>query len=215
MNCLLEKYIPVAELVARTFGDCCEVVLHDLSEPQKSVAYTVNNHVTGRTVGQSFDHLITKVLLSQDFRDDCAANYMACDIPGKIIKSSTAIIRDENNAIIGAFCVNVDITAASNMNVALSGFLGQAAHSIEKAPESGVEVIGNVMEIVDDIIGKVISSKDVTSLTRENKLDILSFLYDKGIFLIKGTIEKVSEKLGISRVTVYSYLDEIKKRGQA
>ena len=34
---------------------------------------------------------------------------------------------------------------------------------------------------------------------------------DKGVFLIKGAIDKVAERLNISKVTVYSYLDEIKK----
>jgi predicted transcriptional regulator YheO len=34
----------------------------------------------------------------------------------------------------------------------------------------------------------------------------------KGIFLIKGAIDKVAEKLNISKVTVYSYLDEIKDK---
>jgi predicted transcriptional regulator YheO len=33
----------------------------------------------------------------------------------------------------------------------------------------------------------------------------------KGVFLIKGAVEKVAEKLNISKVTVYSYLDAIKK----
>lgn len=32
----------------------------------------------------------------------------------------------------------------------------------------------------------------------------------KGVFLIKGSIDKVKEKMNISKVTVYSYLDEIK-----
>lgn len=34
---------------------------------------------------------------------------------------------------------------------------------------------------------------------------------DKGVFLIKGAIDKVAERLNISKVTVYSYLDKIKK----
>ena len=34
---------------------------------------------------------------------------------------------------------------------------------------------------------------------------------DKGLFLIKGAADKVAERMNISKVTVYSYLDEIRK----
>ena len=33
---------------------------------------------------------------------------------------------------------------------------------------------------------------------------------EKGIFLVKGTVEKVAEIMGVTKVTVYSYLDEAK-----
>lgn len=32
----------------------------------------------------------------------------------------------------------------------------------------------------------------------------------RGVFLVKGAIDRVAEKLGISKVTVYSYLDEVR-----
>ncbi|MCV6900685.1 PAS domain-containing protein, partial [Escherichia coli] len=54
---LLESYIPLAKSTAKMFGPNCEVVIHDLTNPQASVMFTVNNHVTGREIGQSFDHL--------------------------------------------------------------------------------------------------------------------------------------------------------------
>ena len=57
MNPFIAQFVPVADLIAQTFGPDCEVVLHDLSTPQKSVVYTVNNQVTGRQLGQSFDRL--------------------------------------------------------------------------------------------------------------------------------------------------------------
>ena len=52
---ILAQYIPLAHMIAQTIGDDCEVVLHDLENPQQSVVYIVNNRVTGRQVGQSFD----------------------------------------------------------------------------------------------------------------------------------------------------------------
>ena len=37
---------------------------------------------------------------------------------------------------------------------------------------------------------------------------------EKDVFLMKGSIEKAAEKLGVNKVTIYSYLDEARgKRG--
>ena len=35
-------------------------------------------------------------------------------------------------------------------------------------------------------------------------------MYLKGIFLMKKAVDQVGAKLGISRVTVYSYIDEVR-----
>ena len=76
MNKDLQKYVPIANMIAKTFGRQCEVVIHDLSIPQNSVVYTLNNHVTGRQIGQPFEHLVKEVLLSKNFDGDSTVNYM-------------------------------------------------------------------------------------------------------------------------------------------
>lgn len=206
----LQKYIPIANLIANTFGKNCEVVIHDLAKPQNSVVYTVNNHVTGRQIGQSFDHLVKQVLLSRNFAGDYTANYMTVTESGKKIKSSTALIRDGEGEIIGALCVNYDLAAMNSVMEFLNEFLNVEQTKTEK----DVEPFDNVIKIVDDLIDKIIDSDNIDNLKRKEKIDLISFMDKKGIFLIKGSIDKVAEKLNISKVTVYSYLDEIKKNSE-
>ncbi len=206
-NKALETYIPIANLIAQTFGKNCEVVLHDLSIPQNSVVYTVNNHVTGRQVGQPFEHLIKDVLLSKNFENDCTANYRTTTIAGKKIKSSTALLRDAKGEVIGALCVNYDLSPLNDMKILLDEFMDTQQEKIE----STVEPFDNVIEIVEDLINKMIGNSSVTTLKRKDKIELIQFMDKKGVFLIKGAIEKVAEKLNISKVTVYSYLDAIKK----
>ena len=207
MNAELKKYIPIANMIAKTFGRQCEVVIHDLSIPQNSVVYTLNNHVTGRQIGQSFEHLVKEVLLSKNFDGDCTANYMTVIKDGREIKSSTTLLRDSGGKPIGALCINVDVKPLKD---AMS-FLGDLLNVEQAKPEEDVEPFSNVMEIVDDLIDKIIDQDNVDNLKRKDKLDLIQFMDDKGVFLIKGAIDKVAERLNISKVTVYSYLDEIKK----
>ena len=71
----LKPYIAVADMIANTFGKDCEVVVHDLEDPEHSVVYVANNKVTGREIGQSFYTLVSKVMLSEALVDDHADNY--------------------------------------------------------------------------------------------------------------------------------------------
>ncbi|GAA0721250.1 helix-turn-helix transcriptional regulator [Clostridium malenominatum] len=210
INKELERLIPVANLIAKTFGKHCEVVIHDLSHPQSSVVYTVNNIVTGREVGQGFDHLVKQVLLSKKFKDDCSVNYMTKTKDGKKIKSSTALIRDSKGKVIGALCVNYDLDVYLNFKEVFEDLL----YVEEQVIDEEVEPFPNVAEIVDDLIDKIIEMDGVDELKRKDKIELIRFMEKKGIFLMKGAIDKVAEKLGISKVTVYSYLDIIKKEGE-
>lgn len=212
MNPILEKYIPIANMIADTFGSCCEVVIHDLDIPENSVVYTRNNHVTQRAVGQSFDHLIKNVLLSKDFRNDCTSNYVSIQDNGKKIKSSTAIIRNNNNKAIGALCVNIDITALETAMDYIQDILGSITSTSNNMLPEEVEVIPNIQEIVDELIDKIINHHDLFHMSRDERIDIIRFMYEKGIFHIKGSISKVAEKMNISKVTIYSYLDEVKSQ---
>ncbi|MDD4599903.1 Transcriptional regulator DauR [bioreactor metagenome] len=207
MNKELEKFIPIANVIAKTFGKNCEVVLHDLSIPQNSVVYTVHNHVTGREVGQPFEHLVKQVLLSKDFDSDYAANYLTVTKTGKEIKSSTALIRDSQDKVIGALCINYDFQPMKQLKDFIDEFVAVGA----KRPEPELAAFDHVIDIVDDLIDKIIGNSNPDHLKRKDKIALVNFMDKKGIFLIKGALEKVADKLNISKVTVYSYLDELKK----
>ncbi|MEN6411912.1 MAG: PAS domain-containing protein [Veillonellales bacterium] len=203
----LQHLIPIANMIAKTFGTNCEVVVHDLSIPQNSVVYTVNNHVTGRKVGQTFEHLIKDVLLSKKFEDDFTANYVTTTENGKEMKSSTALIRNIEGRVIGALCINYDLENFKNAKCLLDEFLAVEQETIS----DDFEPLANVTEIADELINKIISNSDIGKMKRKDKIELIHFMDKKGLFFIKGNIEKVAEKLNISKVTVYSYLDEIKR----
>jgi len=210
MNPILENFIPVAKLISQTFGSHCEVIIHDFSKPQNSVVYTENNVVTNRNIGESFtEYFVKEVLLSRKFNNDCCANYIMEGKDGKKIKSSTALIRDLNDKVIGALCVNIDLTHISQFMEELGGLIGLPESMAPAAEE--VEVVPSILEIVDDIIDKTIGDQDVENMSRDQKIALIRFMNDRQIFTIKGTLDKVADRMNISKVTVYSYLDEIKK----
>lgn len=209
MHKLLESLIPVAETVGRTFGKSCEVVLHDLTTPENSVVYVVNGTVTGRKKGQTFDHLLKFVLLNKNFRDDYTVNYIVETEDGRKVKSSSALIRDDEDEVIGMLCINYDLSVINRIKEELDVFLPPSCQETAPAgPE--VRTDQNVSTIVDGLIDRIISDRKKRELTKQDNLEIIKFMDDKGIFLVKGAIDKVAACLGLSKVTIYGYLDIVR-----
>lgn len=204
MNPLLKSYFPIADMIAGTFGRDCEVAVHDLEHPERSVVYVANGSVTGRKEGQSFDHLVKNVLLNSRYQDDRVINY-TFHVNGKTIRSSSALIRDGQNSVIGMLCINYDLTRCQHMKEEIDAFLSAGGEEeIVDEPDQ------TVMEVIDNLILKIIGDTNVRELPRKRLVELVKFMDDKGIFLVKGAMDKVAELMGVSRVTIYSYLDEAK-----
>ncbi len=214
MHVLLKSLIPIAETIGKTFGNRCEVVLHDLTIPEKSVVYTVNGDVTGRREGQTFDRLVRSVLLNKNFTRDYAVNYTFETEDGRRIKSSSFLVRDEAGEVVGVFCVNYDITFMKTLHDELELFLPMQEDSSVICPEMAADQ--DVTTVVDTLIDNIVSGRKKQGLTKQDNLEMIRFMDDKGIFLVKGAIDKVAACMGLSKVTIYGYLDTVRgKNGKS
>jgi len=52
--------------------------------------------------------------------------------------------------------------------------------------------------------------KPVSSMKKDDKKEVVRYLNSKQFFLVKGAIEEIAERLGVTRYTIYNYLAEIK-----
>jgi hypothetical protein len=62
--------------------------------------------------------------------------------------------------------------------------------------------IGGLIEAAERGMGK-----DVGSMSRTEKQQVVRFLDDRGAFLIRRAVEDVADRLGVTRFTIYNYLD--------
>ncbi|NMD37994.1 MAG: transcriptional regulator [Christensenellaceae bacterium] len=205
----IRLYIPFIDMLGETLGPDVEIVLHDLSHPQSSVVYAVNTEVTGRKVGQSFNYLIDRVLLSPRFNGTYLSNYKFISKDGKTIRSSSIFLRNKENQAIGAICININVNhieKASNFFNKFLIFPDDKYHGNTSQDVFHVEDIVN--EIIDNIITKYLVSIEPD---RNEKLAVIRKMDEQGVFLAKSAIDRVAERMNISKVTIYSYLDEIRK----
>lgn len=144
-------HFPVADRIAATFGPCCEAAIHDFHSPETSVVH-VAGQVTGRKVGQSFDHLIKNVLLSKDFQNDQSNNYVFQTPTGRTIKSSSVLLRDGGH-VIGMLCINYDLTIGQSFYQQMAAFYGGTQ---EDAANGEVDAADDVTSIIDGLIDSIL-----------------------------------------------------------
>jgi len=213
---LLDSYVPIAKGIASTFGKRCEVVIHDLSIPKRSIRHIFNQEVSGRKVGDGIRDLVLDVLRSPNFKEDMLANYESVSPLGRKTKSTTIVIRNPNKRVIGCLCINFDISSMDETKKILEDFLTTGSPLLPADEE--VEVQNkDVEEILEYIIDKTIadfSGGTARRLSREEMIEIVRYLERKGVFLIKGSVELVAAKLKVSRFTIYSYIKEARVEGQ-
>lgn len=204
---IIKRYIPIAQGIAGTFGNNCEVVLHDFADLKKSIVVIENGKVTGRSDTSSMtDHSLEQVKAGETEKD--IINYSGKGSDGRLIKSTTMFIRDDHDKVIGCLCINYDVTEFAIAKKALSELL-DFGHEAEKIDPSSKKINDVLKEVVEAKLGEV--GKPVAYLNKEEKVNIVQELDGQGVFLIKGAIDYVAEILCVSRYTIYNYLDETRE----
>jgi predicted transcriptional regulator YheO len=205
INPIILKFIPMVTGISKTFGKNCEVVLHEFKDLKKSIVAIENGHVTGRSINSPMTELsLNKV--REGTVDSDIINYSEKTIDGRILKSSTMFIKDDEENYIGCLCINIDITdfiAAKNL---LGDIMKIGNNEIEENKKNKVNII--LSDIVKSTIKEL--GKPVIYLSKDEKVLIVNNLDNQGAFLIKGAIDYVAKILQVSKYTIYNYLDEIK-----
>jgi len=207
---LFEVLQRIADGLTKVFGDACEVVIHDLSDPEHSVVHVSNGRVTDRHIGDGIRDM-AMVLRSPRFKDDTLAPYLSETRAGRRIKAMTTVIRDEDENIVGAFCLNLDLEPFLQARNLVEGLVGglPIESPEEEAPIRDQGMLTILQHIIRQTIDKV--GVPVAEMDKGTKVRIVRFLDEREVFKIKGAVDDVAERLAVSRYTVYNYLDEARR----
>ncbi|MDD3212817.1 MAG: helix-turn-helix transcriptional regulator [Eubacteriales bacterium] len=193
-----------------------EIVLHDLSkEYDHTIVDIRNGHVTGRKIGDCGSNLGLEVLRGTVENGD-RYNYVTHTRTGKILRSSTMFIHNEEGRVVGSICINKDITESLKMEEFLRNenkYSLSHEENTEMEHETKEVFFNNISELLEYMLQSALShvGKQVTLMDREDKCKFLKYLDDKGVFVISKSGERVCEFLGISKFTLYNYLDSVRK----
>lgn len=196
------------------FGSSCEVVIHDLTKKNldKSIVYIENGHVSNRHAGDGPSGIVLETLRSDPAKVKDRLAYLTRTEDGRILKSSTLYIRDDNGKVAYIFSINYDITALLAAENAVHSLVQtEPESSAENGPADAPQTIThNVTELLDLLIEQAIAKvgKPVALMNKDDKTAVVQYLNNAGAFLITKSGDKVSSLLGISKFTLYSYMDK-------
>lgn len=194
----------IAKAVAAQFGNNCEVVVHELLsvDSQSTVVAIENGHVSQRAVGAGPSQVVLEAMREgREISDHL--NYLTKTRDGRILRSSTVFIRDDADKPVGIFAINYDLTDLMMAQSVINALAGSPE-------EDGIARIPtNVNELLDDLLEQSVKlvGKPVPMMNKEDKIKAIGFLNDAGALLITKSGDKIARYFGISKYTLYAYLD--------
>ena len=190
----------LAKGIADMFGSNCETVIHDFSDPSHPILAIYHGHVSGRSVGSTLD--LMGIAEKVNFEGD-VVNLLATTSSGQQVKSSTFSI--EGDGYHFGFGVNYDFTALTYANRILLDLMHTEVdfHSaVYKSRDAG---IGDLFEEAVHRIGK-----PIREMAKSDRLRVIEQLQELDAFSYRRAVPYVAAHLGVSRYTIYKYLDEVK-----
>jgi len=196
----------LAKGIASQFGPNCEVVVHDMSQnyTDNSIVAIENGHVTSRKIGDGPSMAVLDALRGDQSKLQDHSSYLTKTKDGRVLKSTTIYIRDQHKKVIGIFSINFDITNLMMIENALNPLISATSTQSEsnRIPQNVNDLL---IELIEESVRQV--GKPVPLMTRDDKVKAIKFLNDRGALLITKSGDKISKYFGISKYTLYSYID--------
>ena len=203
----------LADAIVSMFGRHCEVVIHDLThltDLSHSLIYVAGD-VTHRKPGAPITNVVVKALHEEGNEVKNQYNYRTMTSDGHILKSSNIYIRNSRGRVIGALCVNFDITEFLNTVSLLQSFVrtedNDSALKRETFASSANETIDSLIE---QAVGEM--GKQPSAMSTAERIKCIELLEHNGTFHIKGAVGYVARLMGVTKFTVYRYLQDIRSR---
>ena len=215
------QYTALVDFLAGTLGPGYEIVLQDIDGASGEIIAIANNSLSGRKLGDALTGNAARLLESRVYEEhDSVLNYMSEAENGRTIRSSSLFIKDSAGTPVGLLCINFDSERFEAIGSELlrlvhpDSFINMVRSDAAKPAEDPLERFGESSdELMKNILNEVLSEFDTDpfSAGAADRQRLISALYGRGLFKIKGATQFVIDKLGFSQASVYRYLAKAKK----
>jgi predicted transcriptional regulator YheO len=199
---IIDSYKNVVDALASYLGEAFEIVLHQLDDLDHSLIKAANEFHSGRGEGAPITDLALSLL--EDInknQPELFRTYYSKSKYGKPVKSVTTVICGEKGRAIGLLCINMYLDSPLSALLQSFGSSETKGYIQESYINDSEELICQALEKIRDEV-----ERSGTILVSQKNKEIVTILYHQGIFRLKNAVKIISEKLNISRNTVYLHI---------
>nr|WP_051095309.1 PAS domain-containing protein [Streptomyces sp. LaPpAH-108] len=199
---LIRETEKIAVALGRMFPGLCEVVLHDLRDPEHAIR-AIENNLSGREVGDSATEL--GLLRIADPRyPGVVQNYPNRFPDGRPAKSTSIGIKNRAGDYVAALCLNLDVSVLSPVALTLDRLVATGTEHPDEPPESlGERTARELRTAVETHAAR--RGGTPRTLSRDAKRELVRSLHRDGYFASRDAARTIADLLGVSRATVYNY----------
>ncbi|QBS38834.1 transcriptional regulator [Nocardia sp. CS682] len=199
---LLAEAEKIAGAIGRMFPGLCEVVLHDLRNPQHAIR-AIENNLSGRQVGDSATELGLARIADPDY-PSVIQNYPNRFPDGRPVKSTSIGIKNRQGRYVAALCLNLDVSSLSPLTRTLANLVAtEVAHGGEVLETLRDRTSRELRETIEAFAAA--RSHTPRSLPVDAKRELVKQLRRDGYFESSGSAQTIADLLGVSRASVYNY----------
>jgi predicted transcriptional regulator YheO len=199
---LLREGEKIVEALGKMFAPCCEVILHDLTQPDHSIV-AIECPLSGRAVGESVTEMGLARIQNPEF-PDIVQNYANTFPDGRPAKSTSIGLRNSEGTCIAAICLNLDISLFGAAQRALA----QLTTPDKITPPVQETLRARSLERLRETIETFAAQHNVQPrlLSTVQRRELLRMLNDSGLLHLRNAIAVTAEVLGTTRATIYNVL---------
>jgi predicted transcriptional regulator YheO len=201
---LMREASKITSALGEMFSPICEVVLHDLMNPEHAIIQ-IENNLSGRSIGDSATELGLARIVDSSF-PEVLANYANSFSDGRPVKSTSIGLKNKSGKYIAAICLNLDISYLKSVSAHLD--------QLTRIKSAAAPVDEHLTRRPADVSAKILAfaakrNRDPRALTSDEKSEILRELVDEGALERRGAAETIAAVLGVSRSNIYYYIKKI------
>nr|WP_242866726.1 helix-turn-helix domain-containing protein [Abyssisolibacter fermentans] len=114
-------------------------------------------------------------------------------------------------------CLNIDYSDYYSIKESIDKLLPENVYNKDILSIEDNRISENfndsIEQLVRDSLKQININENIETnrLSQEEKIEIVKQLYSRGVFLLKGAVNEVTNQLQVSEATVYRYLNIIKR----
>jgi predicted transcriptional regulator YheO len=199
---LLREAERIVTAIGRMFPGLCEVVLHDLRDPEHAIR-AIENNLSGREIGDPATELGIARIQDPDY-PSVIQNYPNRFPDGRPAKSTSIGIKNSAGTYVAAVCLNLDVSLFATVAQSLQNLV----RTDEQDEPLTEHLRARTVEELRSLVDKFAAARGQTprSLSAAAKKELVRSLKEEGFLDVKHSVPVLTDLLGVSRATVYNYV---------